>query len=266
MIQLPIPNKNLSPFKLVYNNTNELSLNIKQGKLLYSIDTPSTVVYILHIEKLFMGLAYYLKMYEDQNQSIYIRNYLYQWCILPILNDTFDVWIMNVINLTLESIRNNTYRNNNLKEQIYNGSFVERSTFEYIFQGTSTKWVDDIQSLINKLSNGNITIMDLLVSIQLPSGYSLFQYLYYIIVDNELPELIQVQWLKFIKNYSLFKLILQLLDITKEPSKINIIKSLYRVIRQYRNNHIWIHCPDRVLKQMIKNEIDSSYQWLKSKI
>ena len=258
--------KKLLPFRLIYADTNELSMNIKQGQLLYTIDIPSTIGFILHIEKLFMGLAYYDKVYGKIEEDVSITKYLYQWCILPLLIDTFDIWLIGIIDTILDSIRNDSNDIESLKNQVYNGDFVGKSTFRYIFQGTNVRWIDDVISLGKMLSNGNIRISDFLKSIILPSGYSILQYFEYIIVDNELPVLIQVQWLEFFKSYKLLKLLMQLLDLSKEPSKVDLLKSCYKIIRQYRSNHIWTYCPDRVLKQLIKTEINSIYQWLKTKL
>ena len=255
-------NKNikLRPFWMIYNDSRELTLTIKNMKLEYSYDQPSTVIFTLQLEKLIIGACYFLKQYGEES---YMYQYLFQYCLLPVLMDTGNNYLISIIDYL---IKRRLEMNKDMKMNDIDLSLFGNisSLYRWIRTSGLERGIKDIINAINLVASRNITPEGFLNNIPLLWGMNLLNFNDFILNDNNIMDTQNNRWLIFMRDLNIFNLIFDLYQLVPTYNNTkSIMRRLVSIMRNYKTSRFWNKCRDIVLRKHIKEEIDRILEFCK---
>ena len=236
----------MRPFRMIENQTTELSMDNLATRFKYSKNQPFSTVFTLNVPLLLLLYTKYCLLEQDkEGESINRYPFIYTSCVRPLLYDSCRAWMMTIYSAMVT----NTLLTNDPLDGI---EYIINNRGSYARVGIKKALVE-IKDLLIKCRTGAISPDVILNSISIRYGYSLADEIPYIRDNNFVKGGLQYYWLTFLKDIYLLKLIIGIYSISPGNSRSKqLFKLVEVVLRRLQNAKFWNHAPDPNTKELIK--------------
>jgi len=244
------------PVQLLVAPTKELRLDNTATKLRYEYTPPVEAVFSINIPKLLMLYTKYRLMFADRfgdNTNNY--PFIYQTCILPLLIDLNKTWVLSIINdiVTGKLVDPNFEMSTDLF------MFSDRSYFASNNLGASIK---ELERLVDKAVSGSAKPDEVFGSFSIEPGSRILTDNLIEFRDNHYIKNagIQYQWMSFVKDYPLIKLMVNTFMLQPDSSRTNLLLRILNVVTlRMKRTKFWEHIHSPIVRSHVKDKFDTLF-------
>lgn len=236
----------IKPIKIQYHDSIELSYNV-QNKLNFIVFNPTIFIWSVDVTKFIFKYLRYTQFNTDINATDgYVDKYVYHELYLPIIEDIFNIWILNIMDRIISA---DDFGDIELLIDSQFNKYIPPS----LSKGIKSTW----DNLVN-VSNGTTTF-EKFCHTKYFNNRSLMEVIKDLLLENRVYNLVQYRHHEVLLELPYIKLLYTLSKKNKHISgHRNIDVSFERFIANYISNRIY----KRFRSQAIDSYVENCLYWM----